>query len=427
MAQQTRRISLLIVDDMADTRSNLAKLLQFETDMQVIGSVGSGREGIARARELRPNVVLMDINLPDIDGITAAEAITRELPGTAVVMLSIQGDTDYLRRAMQAGAREFLTKPFSGDELMAVIRRVDALEAGHRNLPATPIAVAPVLTGRTDGCQMLAVFSPKGGVGCSTIAVNLAVTLKQSTSKRVALIDGSLRFGDVALMLNLHGTKTIADLAPVIEQLDEDLLLGTMVTHSSGVQVLAAPPRPEMAELITPEAMRRILNMMKTCFDYVIVDTWGSFEETVLAILDTADRILLVMTMEMPCIKDARLFLEVAEALKYPKEKVALVVNRFDSGQTITIQDVERSVRHRVDWKVSSGGHLVAQAINQGVPFVISNSEAPVARSLRAMADEIGRVSDAGPATGQPEAKAAPASRSLIPGNRRLSLLGRRG
>lgn len=426
MTQQGRRISLLIVDDVADTRSNLAKLLQFETDMQVIASVGSGREGIARARELRPNVILMDINLPDIDGISATEIITRELPGTAVVMLSIQGDTDYLRRAMQAGARQFLVKPFSGDELMAVIRQVDGLEAGRRNLPANPTHAGPIVTGRTDGCKTLAVFSPKGGVGCSTVAVNLAVTLKQATGKRVALIDGSLRFGDVALMMNLHDSKTIADLAPVIDQLDEDLLNGTMTTHSSGVQVLAAPPRPEMAELVTPEAMCRIITMLKTCFEYVIIDTWGSFEETVLTILDTADQILLVITMEMPCIKDARLFLEVAEALKYPKEKVVLVVNRFDAGQTITIPDVERSVRHRVDWKVSSGGHVVAQAINQGVPFVISNRESPVARSLRAMAEGIGSFTEAPPAPGKAEGATADV-RSLLPGNRRLSFLGRRG
>jgi pilus assembly protein CpaE len=427
MAQPGRRISLLIVDDVADTRSNLAKLLQFEKDMQVIGSVGSGKEGITRARELRPDVILMDINLPDIDGISATEIITRELPGTGVVMLSIQGDTDYLRRAMQAGARQFLVKPFSGDELMAVIRQVDALEAGRRNQPATPTQVLPLPAGRSDGCKTLAVFSPKGGVGCSTIAVNLAVTLKQSTGKRVALVDGSLRFGDVALMLNLHDGKTIADLVPLIDQLDEDLLRGIMTTHSSGVQVLAAPPRPEMAELITPDATRRILTMLKSCFEYVIVDTWGSFEETVLAILDTADQILLVITMEMPCIKDARLFLEVAEALKYPKEKVQLVVNRFDAGQTISIQDVERSVRHRVDWKISSGGHLVAQAINQGVPFVISNREAPVARSLRAMAEGIGRVAEPVTATGPTEVSAAPVARPLLPSGKRLSFLGRRG
>ena len=427
MAQQTRRISLLIVDDMADTRSNLTKLLQFETDMQVVGSVGTGREGIASAQELRPDVVLMDINLPDLDGISATATITRELPGTGVVIMSIQGDTDYLRRAMQAGARQFLVKPFSGDELMAVIREVAAVEAGRRSLPAAPPLSAPQPTGRTDDCKVLAVFSPKGGVGCSTVAVNLAVILKQSTGKRVALIDGSLRFGDVALMLNLHDSKTIADLAPVIEQLDEDLLLGTMATHTSGVQVLAAPPRPEMADLITAEAMRRILNMLKACFDYVVVDTWGSFEDTMLAILDIADRILLVMTMEMPCIKDARLFLEVAEALKYPKDKVLLVANRCDAGQTISVQDVERSVRHRVDWKVSSGGHMVAQAINQGVPFVISNRDSPVARSLRAMADGIVGGGDAAAAPGQVEAGAVPSPRSLLPSTKRLSFLGRRG
>jgi pilus assembly protein CpaE len=427
MAKPRRRISLLIVDDVADTRSNLAKLLQFEEDMQVVGSEGSGKEGIARARELRPDVILMDINLPDIDGIRATEIITRELPGTGVIMLSIQGDTDYLRRAMQAGARQFLVKPFSGDELMTVIRQVDALEAGRRDQPATPVRPASPPVGRSDGCKTLAVFSPKGGVGCSTVAVNLAVALKQSTGKRVALVDGSLRFGDVALMLNLHDGKTIADLVPLIDQLDEDLLRGIMTTHSSGVQVLTAPPRPEMAELVTADATRRILAMLKTCFDFVIVDTWGSFEDTVLAILDTADQILLVITMEMPCIKDARLFLEVAEALKYPKEKILLVVNRFDAGQTISIQDVERSVRHRVDWKISSGGHLVAQAINQGVPFVIANREAPVARSMRVMADEIGRAAEPETADGVPEASATPPARPLLAGSRRLSFLGRRG
>lgn len=427
MAQQTRRISLLIVDDMADTRSNLTKLLQFETDMQVVGSVGSGREGIARAHELHPDVVLMDINLPDIDGISATATITRELPGTGVVILSIQGDTDYLRRAMQAGARQFLVKPFSGDELMAVIREVAALDDGRRYLPPAPAPSAPQPAGRTDDGKMLAVFSPKGGVGCSTVAVNLAVTLKQSTGKKVALVDGSLRFGDVALMLNLQDSKTIADLAPVIEQLDEDLLLGTMTTHTSGVQVLAAPPRPEMADLVSSDALRRILTMLKSCFDYVIVDTWGSFEDTILTILDIADRILLVITMEMPCIKDARLFLGVAEALHYPKEKVLLVVNRFDAGQSISIQDVERSVRHRVDWKLSSGGHMVAQAINQGVPFVISNRDAPVARSLRAMADGIVGGGEAVAAAGQAEPSGSPAPRSLLPSAKRLSFLGKRG
>ena len=426
MPQDARRISVLIVDDIADTRSNLTKLLQFEPDMQVIGAAGTGREAIARARELRPDVVLMDINLPDLDGITATEIITRESPGTGVIMLSIQGDTDYLRRAMQAGARQFLVKPFSVDELTAVIRQVDTLEAGRRNLP--PAAAAPALAPSRSSSgpgKTIAVFSPKGGVGCSTIAVNLAVALKQATGKRVALVDGSLRFGDVGLMLNLHDTKTIADLMRSIDQLDEDLLNGMMVAHSSGVQVLPAPPRPEMAELVTPDAMRRIMAQLKAGFDFVVVDTWGSFEDTVLAILDAADQIMLVMTLEMPCIKDARLFLEVAEALKYPKEKVALVVNRFDTNQTITVQDVERSVGRRVDWKVASGGHLVAQAINQGVPFVVSNREAPAARNVRAIAAQLADGVATDPAAEREAQPAAPAPALATP--RRLALFGKRG
>lgn len=422
MPQEARRISVLIVDDIAETRTTLTKLLSFEPDMEVVGAVGSGKEGIARARELRPNVVLMDLNLPDVDGISATQVITRELPGTGVIILSIQGDTDYLRRAMEAGARQFLVKPFSADALAAAIRKVDEISLPSRIGQSTLAPVDLPIPSRPGLGRVMAVFSPKGGVGCSTLAVNLAVLLRQVTGKRVALVDGSLRFGDIALMLNLHDTKTAADLAPLMEQLDEDLLLGMLTTHGTGVSVLPAPPRPETAELVTPEAMRRILATIKSSFDYIVVDTWSSLDDTVLAILDTADQILLTITLEMPCIKDARLFLELTEALKYPKDKVVLVVNRFDSKQSISIADVERSVRCKVAWRVNSGGHLVAQSVNQGVPIAVSNRESPVAQSLRAMA--VGLTGSDSPAA---EPDDAPAARPQPAPLRRLAFLGKRG
>jgi pilus assembly protein CpaE len=186
--QAGERIRVLIVDDIAETRENLRKLLSFDTDIEVVGAASSGLEGIELVKQFQPHIVLMDINMPGMDGITATETILRESPTAQVVILSVQGETDYLRRAMLAGARDFLTKPPSGDELMGTIRRV--YEMGKTRAVMTPVqpsaaaaASARMQGGRREG-SVIAVFSPKGGVGCTTIAVNLAVALQFPVRRR---------------------------------------------------------------------------------------------------------------------------------------------------------------------------------------------------------------------------------------------------
>ena len=201
MSSQTEVIKVLITDDIAETRENLRKLLSFDTGIEVIGAAASGEEGLELAKEHHPDVILMDINMPGMDGITATERILKEVPTAQVVMLSVQGETDYLRRAMLAGARDFLTKPPSGDELMSTIRRVyETGKTRAMTMPAQPIGPAAVLPEggrpRRQG-DVVAVFSPKGGVGCTTIAVNLAVALQQMAGNRqkIALVDASVQFG----------------------------------------------------------------------------------------------------------------------------------------------------------------------------------------------------------------------------------------
>ena len=205
------KIGVLIVDDIIDTRENLGKLLMFERDIEVIGTASSGPEAIEASRKLVPDVVLMDINMPEMDGIKAAELLSSEMPGVGIIMMSVQGEQDYLRRAMLAGAREFLIKPFSGDDLVRSIRHVYRLESSKRAMAAAasvPMRGTMSLNGENgpeEGHQgrIMAIVSPKGGVGRTTVAANLAVALKLSTQKKVALVDGSLYFGDVGVMLNL--------------------------------------------------------------------------------------------------------------------------------------------------------------------------------------------------------------------------------
>jgi len=213
------RIKVLIVDDIPETRDHLSKLLGFESDVEVVGAAAGGPEAIEMANALRPDVVLMDINMPGMDGITATEKLAADVPTAAVIMMSVQGEADYLRRSMLAGAREFLVKPFSSDELTASIRQVWSREKDKLSRYA-PVATGAAAGGvqRTDDgsgepANVVAVFSPKGGVGRTTIAVNLAVAAAQS-GKKVALIDASFQFGDVGVLLNLNPrNKSIADLA----------------------------------------------------------------------------------------------------------------------------------------------------------------------------------------------------------------------
>ncbi len=388
MADQIR---VLIVDDIPETRDHLTKLLGFESDIEVVGVAASGTEAIEQAGTLRPDVVLMDINMPDMDGITATEHLSTEVPSAAVVMMSVQGEADYLRRSMLAGAREFLVKPFSSDELTASIRQVYAREREKASrYVAMPAAAAAAGNGQAPG-TVIAVFSPKGGVGRTTIAVNLAVAAATEIGKKVVLMDASFQFGDIGVLLNLNPkNKSIVDLVPELEAAGEVESIDTFViNHSSGVRVLLAPPSPEMAELITPASVKRVIEVLRATHELVIVDCSAFFNDTTLAVLDSADVILTMLTLEITSIKNMRLFLEVADQLGYEQGKVSLVLNRADSTLGIRVADVEHSIGRKVDHSIVSDGRSVVYALNRGVPFFLSNREAQVSQDVLRLATSL--------------------------------------
>jgi pilus assembly protein CpaE len=393
MADQIR---VLVVDDIPETRDHLTKLLGFESDIDVVGSAASGREALEMASRLSPDVILMDINMPDMDGIAATEQLSSAVPAAAVVMMSVQGEADYLRRSMLAGAREFLVKPFSSDELTASIRQVSARERDKQSRMAAAPATS---SGGSQGVRtgepgepgiIVAVFSPKGGVGRTTVAVNLAVAAATELGKKVVIMDGSFQFGDVGVLLNLNPkSKSIAELIPELDAGELDSIDTFLINHTAGIRVLLAPPSPETAEMITASGVKKVLDRLRADHDLVVVDCTSYFNDTTLAILDAADIILTMLSLEITSIKNMRLFLEVAEQLGYEKGKVRLVLNRADSALGIRVADVEHSIGRKVDETIVSDGRSVVYALNRGVPFFLSNREAQVSQDILRLARSV--------------------------------------
>jgi pilus assembly protein CpaE len=383
-------IRVLIVDDIDETRDHLAKLLGFENDIVVSGSVGSGEEALDLVEDKPVDVLLLDINMPGMDGIATAEQLSIRAPSASIIMMSVQGEPDYLRRAMLAGAREFLVKPFSSDELAASIRQVHQRE--RRKFDRVTGSVPPVAEGRSDPARrgpgrVVTFFAPKGGVGRTTLAVNFAVAARIEMNKRVALVDGGLQFGDVGVLLNLNPkNQTIADVAREMVGGDLGTLESTLVDHSSGIRVLMAPPSPEMADLVTADHLGRIIGALRNSHDLVVIDSTALLGDATLAFFDQSDVILAVLTLEITNIKNIRQFLALADQLGYPEEKVQLVLNRADSGYGIRLQDVESSIGRKITHTVVSDGRTVVFALNRGVPFVVAARQARVSEDVVRMA-----------------------------------------
>jgi pilus assembly protein CpaE len=386
------KIRVLIVDDIPETRENVRKLLYFEKDIEVVGAAANGTEGIEMARSLRPDIVLMDINMPDIDGISATEAISQSVPEVQIIMMSVQGETDYLRRSMLAGAREFLVKPFSADELVASIRRVHQLKP--RLASVQPEILRPQPTGLTAGAvapavaregEIVTVYSPKGGSGCSTIATNLALALHDG-DRRAALVDGDLQFGDVAVLLNLQASRTITDIIPHIDSLDADFLNDVMLTHPSGMKILLGPPRPDAAEMVRADDMRAVLRHLSLLYDYTVVDTASYLDDIVLTILEVSDWILLVVTPDIPAIKNVRLTLEALDALDY-LNKSRLVINMAGRKDGITEKDIATHIKHPIFATIPRDNGTVSAAANQGVPVMVSSQKSVIAKSILHLAE----------------------------------------
>ena len=346
------KIRILIVDDNKETRENVSRLIAFESDMEVVGQAYNGISGLDLAHEYEPHIVLMDINMPDMDGITATREMSIQVPYCQVIIISVQFEQDYMRSAMLAGARDYQTKPFSADELVNCIRRVyqaalptyQKIEAAKRPAvvkPASPSEIAVVERAASSlRVPLFLAYSPRGGTGVSALSINLAAALDQ-IQHGVALIDTDLQFGDLPVHLNMRPTKSLADLTSS-NRPDAETLPDLLLAHSSGINLLFAPPKPETAELITGSMLVQAARRLRDRSSAVVIDTASYLTDQNLALIDIVSLVLLVITPELASVKNARIFCDMAPHLGLPPERIVLVINRANMLGGIPLAQVEK-------------------------------------------------------------------------------------
>ncbi|GAW92839.1 response regulator [Calderihabitans maritimus] len=380
-----KQITVLVVDDVAQTRKDISRLLYFEDDITVIGEAENGEEAVKMAENLKPDIVLMDVNMPLMDGIAATEAISCHVPETSVIIISIQGEQEYLRKAMMAGASEYLVKPFSGDELAGTIRKVYA--ARRKREGGTKVAETRLVEKEERG-KIIAFFSGKGGVGKTTLATNFAVALARSEKGKVVLVDLDLQFGDIALFLNLDPRRTISGLVQEKDQMDDELMESYLIPHFSGVKILAAPSFPQEAELVSWEDVEQILEYLKEKYQYVIVDTACFFHDINISLLDVADHILLVTARDLASLKNLRSLAEILEQLQY-HQKVGVVVNRLGSAGEVEGSIFKKALKYPVVGQIPEASKLVTESVNQGIPVVLRRGTAPFTVKIFELVGEV--------------------------------------
>lgn len=407
--QSDGAITIILVDDIAETRESIKKLLAFEQDFKVVGSADNGREGVALAKELEPDIVIMDINMPDMDGLEAAGLITKAVPTAGVIMMSVQDDTDYIQKAMLAGARFFLAKPVSMDKLYSTIRNVYAqyeqvrmtvkqMKQARQDLVIQQEAERQAEGGRAG--HIIAVYSPQGGTGTTMLATSLASGLMKEDI-RTLLVDCDLEFSDIGFSLNLKSPTTIVDLIENENDLDIEYFNSVVSTHNSGLKVLLGPKAPGLGMDIRdtkPEAVASVIKQVAGQYDFIVLDLGKSIDSVTASLLDIATKIVLVVVPTITCIKNVKLVLDLFEQSGFESDKVVLAINKAvenpgRSGKVIPAPEkIQSFLKRPVEGLIPVVDEtLILNAIQNGVPVVASDkdtSKTPM-KQLMAFADHM--------------------------------------
>lgn len=404
-------ITVLIGDSSERIRDNLKRRLDAETTVGVCALVGGGEEAVQESLRVRPDVAVVDSALPGLDGLQVTEMLAQFAPGTGVILTALESENDLMRRAMLAGAREVLQKPFSGDELVSAIQRVHDFQERKRKSGAATTPATPgngngngSSNGRGDHGSaqgiLVTVLAGKGGIGKSVVATNLAVALTQRGDSRVALVDLSLQFGDVAALLDVTQPRTIADLAAHNAVADPDVLADVLSTTATGLHVLPAPASPELADYVTTQHLRALLDELRRSHEIVVADTNTQLGEVTLEAVESSERIVLLTDYSVTGVKNTRLVMSVLGVLKVPDDKVLLVANNRDARteNALARTQAESFLGSKIALEIPFDPAVVGGAVSRGAPVITTAPDSTVTEAIKQLADLVAQGGPTAPA-----------------------------
>ncbi len=395
-------IRVLVADGSERIRANLVRRLASEEDITVCGTANDGEQALQEALHLVPDIAVLDAGLTGLDGVQTTEMLAEYAPQAGVILMSMESGSELFRRAMLAGAREVLQKPFAGDDLVAAIHRVHAFQARKRAAQAVhqPAAGGPATAegGRRRDGRMITIVSGKGGVGKSIIATNLALVLNRPHPGSVVLIDLSLQFGDIAALLAMTPDGSIAEFAASDAGMaDRHVIQQALSLGPQGLTVLAAPPSPELADYVTTAHLRSLVAELRSTFETVVADTTAQLSEITLEALENSDHIVLVTDFSVTSVKNTRLIMSVIGVLQVDPERIVVVANHRDAPLAGGMDKarIEDFLRHPVAAEIPHDAQAIGGSVSSGVPVVIGGHSSPATAAFERLAAAL--TGDAGP------------------------------
>ena len=367
--------ALLAVEPGVDAEQVQASL-PADAEFNVVGMVSGADEALNWLRDSPADMLLVACSGYSDRALLLLEAVSRQAPDISIVVLGHGSPNGFLRRAFEAGADDIVMLPASRDQVRFEISKLLARKQG---------ADAPVAP---DSSHLVCILGPKGGTGKTLTATNLAVAFAQRGQK-VALIDLDLQFGDVALCLGLPPERTVYDLAQSPGALDYEKLDAFLAAHSAGVRTLIAPRRPDQASAVGAELLREVYSILRSHFDWVVVDTPPGFTAEVITSIDSSTEVVMVGMLDSLSLKNTKLGLETLELMKYDPDHIYLLLNRAHSRVGISQSDVEAVLGRTPDVFIPSDREI-PRTVNEGIPIVIARPQSEPAEAFRRLADLLG-------------------------------------
>jgi len=383
--------NLLVVDQDDDFVASAKQL--FDGSLPVARSIEEATQTVASG-DVR--MVLIGPSFGTDSAMDEIRSLHNQDPSLVLMLVADEVTADLLRKGMRAGVSDVLDTPLDEAKIEAAIEQFAHDVLRRQSSTVTP---TPTVERREQG-RIITITSAKGGSGKTVLATNLALVLNRIPDTKVCLVDADLQFGDVCLVLQLEPRFTMVNAAHELHQLDAELLDSLLTEHPSGLKVLAAPLEPAFADDITTAGLMQMLDVLKESYDYVIVDTAAMLDELILSLIEKSDNILMLVDMDLPSVKNAKLALETLRLLKFSTANVQLVMNRSNSKAKLDNKEIEGALKMDIEAAIPSDA-VVAASVNEGRPVVETDPKSKVAKGFESVAELIaGKIPEAASKSG---------------------------